>query len=530
MFLSSLYDNLENIEQNFLQNIDSLFDAYFLISNEDIVLNYNINDKTLKSYFRGKKLCKENFYSLFRHLRHQNNLDILKTKIFEEKPSKFEFIINYNDKLNYYNIFVFIFSKNQKLITFQDTTKQKETEFDLIEESNTLKNIIELNPYGIEIKDAEGHHISANQAFIDMFKSVPPPEYSIFEDPHVKKRGLLDKILTLKEGKVLKMGEHWYDPRDSVLEANFDINLEDYPSSLICHKGVVFPIFERGGKKIKKYVFMHENITRQKLAEIALEDLRKDLEKRVKERTIQLGNSAMKYNFAYNRVNCFKGLFMHDISNIIETIGNSIELCKILTKNSEIEKDIPEHFQFIDQQMKRGKQLINNIRNNSEIEETEMPLEPIEIFKKLKSAIQFARLNYPNDEIQVKISNEFNEICVIGNELLVDSFENILINSIRYNKSKIKKIEIAISRIKEKNIPFVKIEFRDNGTGINDIKKKLIFREKDKKEIGSKGMGLGLSLVAKLIDLYNGKIWVEDRVKGDFTKGSNFIIQIPEAI
>ena len=41
-------------------------------------------------------------------------------------------------------------------------------------------------------------------------------------------------------------------------------------------------------------------------------------------------------------------------------------------------------------------------------------------------------------------------------------------------------------------------------------------------------MGVGLSLVAKIITLYNGKIWVEDRIENDYKKGSNFILLIPE--
>ncbi len=44
------------------------------------------------------------------------------------------------------------------------------------------------------------------------------------------------------------------------------------------------------------------------------------------------------------------------------------------------------------------------------------------------------------------------------------------------------------------------------------------------------GMGLGLSLVIKIIESYNGKIWVKDRVKGDYMKGSNFILLIPEVV
>jgi len=28
---------------------------------------------------------------------------------------------------------------------------------------------------------------------------------------------------------------------------------------------------------------------------------------------------------------------------------------------------------------------------------------------------------------------------------------------------------------------------------------------------------------------YNGKIWIEDRIKGDYSKGSNVVALIPEA-
>ena len=42
-------------------------------------------------------------------------------------------------------------------------------------------------------------------------------------------------------------------------------------------------------------------------------------------------------------------------------------------------------------------------------------------------------------------------------------------------------------------------------------------------------MGLGLSLVRKILESYNGKIWVENRIEGDHTQGSNFKILIPEA-
>ncbi|MFX1346972.1 MAG: ATP-binding protein, partial [Promethearchaeota archaeon] len=48
---------------------------------------------------------------------------------------------------------------------------------------------------------------------------------------------------------------------------------------------------------------------------------------------------------------------------------------------------------------------------------------------------------------------------------------------------------------------------------------------KDKK---ARGMGIGLSLVKKIIESYNGKIWVENRIKNNYEQGSNFVILIPE--
>ena len=78
------------------------------------------------------------------------------------------------------------------------------------------------------------------------------------------------------------------------------------------------------------------------------------------------------------------------------------------------------------------------------------------------------------------------------------------------------------------SIDFIKIEFIDNSIGIPNSMKDKVFQRAFIKDITVSGMGLGLSLVKKIIEKYNGLIWVDDKIKGDFTKGSNFIIIIPE--
>ncbi len=235
------------------------------------------------------------------------------------------------------------------------------------------------------------------------------------------------------------------------------------------------------------------------------------------------------YQDAYFRTKCVKGLFVHDISNLFQVISNSIELCESLLKEDVKIKDITEYFHMIGQQLTRGKKLIRNVRNLSELEEYEMPLTPVEVFSELRNAINFTCISFPKKDIDIKIVSDCRNLYAMANELLSEVFENIIINSINYNRNKVVQIEVVCSVIDIQYKNYVKIEFKDNGIGIDDSRKEVIFQETHMKCRHSKGMGIGLSLVAKLIELYGGNIWVENRINGDSTKGSNFIILIPLA-
>ena len=97
-----------------------------------------------------------------------------------------------------------------------------------------------------------------------------------------------------------------------------------------------------------------------------------------------------------------------------------------------------------------------------------------------------------------------------------------------HNTNETIEILIKVSKYKINQIPYVKIEFIDNGVGIPDKRKREIFTTREEEESKFR-TGLGLSLMKKIIENYEGKIWVEDRIKGDHFKGANFIVLIPEA-
>jgi PAS domain S-box-containing protein len=277
-----------------------------------------------------------------------------------------------------------------------------------------------------------------------------------------------------------------------------------------------------------KVYMIARDITERKKAEQKIENLMNELERRVKYRTSKLEKSEEKYRLAYNRANCFKGLFTHDINNMFHAIRNAIELFEMEEDQTISLERLTETFELVKRQIKRGTKLIENIQNLSEIEQSEMKLEPIEVNSTIKNAIEFVKNNFKYRKIKVSIKSFQEEIYVNANELLVDVFENILINSVRYTKTKKVIIDIEISALKKYNSEYIKIEFKDYGIGIPDSQKNLIFQEKTPKP-NSKGLGLGLSYVAKLLNLCYGKIRVENRIEEDYTKGSNFIVEIPRS-
>jgi signal transduction histidine kinase len=91
-------------------------------------------------------------------------------------------------------------------------------------------------------------------------------------------------------------------------------------------------------------------------------------------------------------------------------------------------------------------------------------------------------------------------LYVKGGALLLDAFENILLNGSIHNDSEKIQLWVNLSKVQEEGENFVKIEFKDSGIGIIKEKKHTIFARSYKKNRGRGWMGIGLSLVKKIID------------------------------
>jgi PAS domain S-box-containing protein len=249
---------------------------------------------------------------------------------------------------------------------------------------------------------------------------------------------------------------------------------------------------------------------------------RKEAEQKIK-------GSEKKYKDAFNRANFYKDLFVHDINNIMQVINSSAELISYQSDQLEQTIDIDMITNMIKKQVMRAKKLVQSVNTLSELENNEKPIRPTEVCVLLKNTFNYINTAYQERNVNIQFEYFSKRIYAMANDVLQDVFDNILINSVKYTNENSPEIFIKITKEKRDKIKYVKIEFIDNGIGIADDRKEIIFKRGHRELKGQKGMGLGLSLVKKIVKNYNGKIWVEDRVKDDHTQGSNFILLIPQS-
>lgn len=263
--------------------------------------------------------------------------------------------------------------------------------------------------------------------------------------------------------------------------------------------------------KILAFFFIYMGVI-----QIGLKDPIRVLFKQLKKREESL-------NQAYKRTNFYKNLFAHDVNNIFQNILSTLELYDIE------KKDIQKYHYMIKNQIIRGEKLVKNVIKLTELDDYEEKLKSVNLKKKLSQSLSYLKESYPNKNIEIAREIPKEPIKIQANELINDIFENILINAVKYTQNDPIKIQIRISKIKKNGNYYVKLEFIDNGIGIPPSQREKIFESDLEKTSKTKGMGLGLSLVKKVIELYNGDIWIESRIKGEYDKGTNFVLLIPLA-
>ncbi len=269
------------------------------------------------------------------------------------------------------------------------------------------------------------------------------------------------------------------------------------------------------------------------LKPLIIEDIIQRVQDLLEKKKLQqeIAESEKKYREAFIESEFYRDLLTHDFNNILQSIYSGIQLNELYLENPEKLSLLKSNFKIIKEQLERAARLISNVRKLSNLEKQEISIEKIELLEIFENTISYIKNRYNERIINIEVNPFDDKIYVMANALIEEVFENILDNAVKHNKNLIVEVKIIISReVNTKQKKYIKIQIKDNGIGIENSRRKVIFSRKYSDDKKINGRGLGLSLVKHIMEKIKGKVWVEDKIAGDYSKGSNFILLIPEVI
>jgi len=229
----------------------------------------------------------------------------------------------------------------------------------------------------------------------------------------------------------------------------------------------------------------------------------RDLEKKVAEKTKDLES------FAY--------IASHDLKEPLRGIH---QLAEWITEDyyDKLDKKGKETLEMLKERTQRMNDMIQGILEYSRVGRAEEENEKIDLNELLENVID---LLAPPDNVTIIVENKLPEYTA-DKTRLTQLFENLLSNAIKHlDKPKgVIKVRCAAKAGKWE------FSISDNGPGIEEKDFEKIFKifQTLKSDPTGKSTGIGLTIVKRIIDLYEGKIWL----KSELGKGTTFYFTLPK--
>lgn len=377
--------------------------------------------------------------------------------------------------------------EKNKNISLDEIQNMKDNYKELIQEKEKLEAMFNNAINGIIRFDLDGNFVLCNKAADKLFKKLY--EHFNINDfrigdvlglplwNHIKKETIDNKKLEMHELCLEKNG----------------VTLWFYVNVIYQNPIGIAPYFEA--------FFL--DITSKKEFELQIVNLNKNLEKKVEERTKDLED------FAY--------IISHDLKAPLRAINHLSNWIKE-DYESTLDQEGKNILNLMEERIGTMESLINGVLEYSRVGRDKEASTTI-VFEKFLNDI--ARSFAIEKNIEFKIENNISSLR--GNKTkFLQLFQNIISNSIKYMDKERGIIEF-ITHERATEIEFI---IADNGSGIEEKHLPKIFDifNTAGKETSRESTGIGLSIVKKIIDSFDGQIYVTSKIG----EGTRVSIVIPK--
>jgi PAS domain S-box-containing protein len=216
---------------------------------------------------------------------------------------------------------------------------------------------------------------------------------------------------------------------------------------------------------------------------------------------------------AENELKFFNSLLRHDVSNKNQIAIGYLQLL-FETGLSEDQRGFVEKALVA---TRASSELIKKVRDLEKVKEQSV-VEAVSVDGVVERVV--TEFSSVAGERGIEIVFQPSNFVVCANSLLEDVFSNLVQNAITHSGCS----KIVISAVGDRD--FCRISVEDDGEGIPDEKKGDVF-EKWMKGGKSEGTGIGLHLVRSIVEGYQGRVEVRDRVVKGVMCGTVFDVYVP---
>jgi two-component system, sensor histidine kinase LadS len=216
------------------------------------------------------------------------------------------------------------------------------------------------------------------------------------------------------------------------------------------------------------------------------------------------------------------GIVAHDLQNPISAVRG---LAEVLGDNNLEKAQIPSVIEQISLTADHMLYLVKNLLDSQRLESgaVQLVLAEIDIAPMAESTVWHYKSQADAKSIILHYSTEAASILVCADEqATMQILDNIVSNAVKYSPHG-KSVFVRVLS----NAQNVRVEVQDEGEGISPDDMTKLFgkfaRLSAQPTGGEHSTGLGLSIVKKMVEAMNGRVWCES----ELGKGATFIVELP---
>ncbi len=315
------------------------------------------------------------------------------------------------------------------------------------------------------------------------------------------------------------------NPTTRVFREGITVGLANH-TMLIARDGREIPIDDSAAPikddpgNIIGVILVFRDVTEREKVEAQRQELTAELERRVRERTLQLQETVEELRRSNEDLEKFAYISSHDLQEPLRMVGSFVQL---LEKNykDKLGPEANEYIHFAMEGAQRMSRLIKDLLAYSRVNTKGKLPQPVSAEKALNLVRQNLHLTLTETEAQ--ITHDPLPTILADETQLTQVFQNLIGNAVKFRKdTEPPRIHISAQRTDGQWL----FSVRDNGIGIEPEYYEQIFHPFKRLHANRSrypGSGVGLAIVKRIVERHHGQVSVDSK----FRVGTTFYFTLP---